>query len=86
MKIVSLGEAQNGLKTLIDGVVNDADIAIIKRGNAKDAVVMSLGYYNSLMETVRLLRSPANSEHLRKSMAQYQSCKVGQSGLEKQSG
>ncbi|MEX0739211.1 MAG: type II toxin-antitoxin system prevent-host-death family antitoxin [Pseudohongiella sp.] len=84
MKIVPLSEAQRGLKTILDGVVNDADIAIIQRGNAEDAVVMSLGHYNSLMETVHLLRSPANSEHLRKSMAHYQSRKAGQTKPDKQ--
>ncbi|MFP3409675.1 type II toxin-antitoxin system Phd/YefM family antitoxin, partial [Pseudomonas sp. SIMBA_065] len=40
-----------------------------------DAVVMSLDYYNSLMETVYLLKSPANAAHLADSIAQY---KAGQ--------
>ena len=34
------------------------------------AVVMLLGYYNSLMETILLLRSPANTERLIKCIAQ----------------
>ncbi len=37
---------------------------------------MSLDYYNSLMETVHLLRSPANAEHLNKSIAQYKAGKA----------
>ncbi|MEE9398457.1 MAG: type II toxin-antitoxin system Phd/YefM family antitoxin, partial [Methylococcales bacterium] len=41
------------------------------RRDSEDAVVMSLEYYNSLMETVYLLRSPANAEHLNKSIEQY---------------
>ena len=52
-------------------MVNDADTTIITRRDAEDAVVMSLDYYNSLMETVYLMRSPANAEHLNKSIAQY---------------
>ena len=32
---------------------------------------MSLDYHNSLMETVHLLRSPANAEHLNRSIAQF---------------
>ncbi|OOF02977.1 type II toxin-antitoxin system Phd/YefM family antitoxin [Salinivibrio sp. MA607] len=71
MKIISFTEARNSLKTVLDGVVDDADTAIITRRDAEDAVVMSLDYYNSLMETVHLLRSPANAEHLNRSITQY---------------
>ena len=71
MKIVSFTEARNGLKAVLDGVVNDADTTVITRRDAEDAVVMSLDYYNSLMETVHLLRSPKNAEHLNRSIALY---------------
>ncbi|QPL45749.1 type II toxin-antitoxin system prevent-host-death family antitoxin [Halomonas sp. A40-4] len=71
MRVISFTEARNGLKSLLDGVVNDADTTIITRRDAEDAVVMSLDYYNSLMETVYLMRSPANAERLNKSIAQY---------------
>ena len=81
MKIVSFTEARNGLKALLDGVVNDADTTVITRRNSEDAVVMSLDYYNSLMETVHLLRSPANAEHLNQSIAQFKAGKVTQKEL-----
>jgi antitoxin YefM len=42
----------------------------------RDAVVMSLDQFNSLMETVHLLTSPANASHLAKSIKQYQSGKT----------
>ncbi len=76
MRVVSFTEARNGLKAVLDGVVNDACTTIITRRDSEDAVVMSLDYYNSLMETVHLLRSPANVEHLDKSIAQYKAGKV----------
>ncbi|WP_048308111.1 type II toxin-antitoxin system Phd/YefM family antitoxin [Halomonas sp. PR-M31] len=76
MKIISFTEARNGLKAVLDGVVDDADTAVITRRDSEDAVVMSLDYYNSLMETVHLLRSPANAEHLNKSIAQYRAGKA----------
>lgn len=76
MKVVSFSEARNGLKALLDSVVSDADTAIITRRDSPDAVVMSLDYYNSLMETVHLLRSPANAEHLMRSISQYHAGKV----------
>nr|CAA6823101.1 MAG: YefM protein (antitoxin to YoeB) [uncultured Thiotrichaceae bacterium] len=58
MKTVSFTEARNSLKSVLDNVGNDADTTVITRRDAEDAVVMSLDYYNSLMETVYLLRSP----------------------------
>ncbi|MGH1431964.1 MAG: type II toxin-antitoxin system Phd/YefM family antitoxin [Neptuniibacter sp.] len=76
MKIVSFTEARNGLKSVLDGVVNDADTTVITRRDSEDAVVMSLDYYNSLMETVHLLRSPANAEHLNRSITQYNAGKA----------
>ena len=76
MKIVSFTEARNGLKAVLDGVVNDVDTTVITRRDAEDAVVMSLEHYNSLMETVHLLRSPANAEHLNRSIAQYKAGKT----------
>src|SRR5699024_7486408 len=76
MKIVSFTEARNSLKAVLDSVVNDADTAVITRRDAEDAVVMSLDYYNSLMETVYLLRSPANVEHLSRSIEQFKAGKA----------
>ena len=76
MRIVSFTEARNGLKSVLDGVVNDADCAVITRRDAKDAVVMSMDYYNSLMETVHLLKSPANAAHLAQSIEQFKTGRV----------
>ncbi len=73
MRTVSYSEARNNLKTVLDTVENDADCAIITRRDAQAAVVMSMNTYNSLMETVHLLKSPANAAHLAESIQQYQS-------------
>ena len=76
MHVVSFTEARNGLKTLLDHVVDDADYAIINRRDAKNAVVMSLDSFNSLIETVHLLRSPANAAHLARSIEQFRTGQV----------
>lgn len=76
MRVVSFTEARSKLKTILDQVVNDADYTVITRRDAEDAVVMSLDYFNSLLETVYLLKSPANVAHLEHSIAQYRNAEV----------
>ncbi|NOT68795.1 MAG: type II toxin-antitoxin system prevent-host-death family antitoxin [Methylophilaceae bacterium] len=71
MKVVTYSHARNSLKSVLDGVVQDADITIISRRDAEgDAVVMSLDNYNSMMETLYLISNPANAAHLAKSIKQ----------------
>ena len=70
MRVINYSDARNSLKRVIDQVVEDADYAIIARRDAPDAVVMSLDTFNSVMETVHLLKTPANVAHLAKSIAQ----------------
>jgi len=81
MRIISFTEARNSLKSVLDQVVNDADCTVITRRDSDDAVVMSLDFYNSLMETVYLLKSPANAEHLSKSIEQYRQGKIKEKDL-----
>ena len=76
MRVVNFSDARNRLKSVLDQVVDDSDCTVISRRDAEDAVVMSLDYFNALMETVHLLRSPANAAHLAKSIAQYRSGKI----------
>jgi len=81
MRVVNFSEARNSLKMVIDQVTDDADYTVIARRDAPDAVVMSLDTFNSLMETVHLLKSPANAAHLARSIEQYRQGKVQQRDL-----
>jgi len=81
MKVVNFSEARNQLKSVLDRVVNDADYTVITRRDAEDAVVMSLDQFNGLMETVHLLKSPANAAHLSKSIQQYRAGEAEEHGL-----
>jgi antitoxin YefM len=76
MRIVNFSDARNSLKDVIDQVVEDADVTVISRRDAPDAVVMSFDHYSSLMETVHLLSSPANAAHLARSISQLRSGKA----------
>ncbi len=71
MKVVTYSHARNALKSVLDDVLQDADVTIISRRDAEgDAVVMSLDYYNSIMETLYLLSTPANTKALARAIQQ----------------
>lgn len=70
MKVFTYSHARNALKSLLDTVVRDSDVAIISRRDAEgDAVVMSLDHYNSLMETLHLLSTAALARAIRQDQA-----------------
>jgi antitoxin YefM len=71
MKVVTYSHARNSLKSILDEVVQNADVTIISRRDAEgDAVVMSLDSYNSIMETLHLTSNPANAAALARAIAQ----------------
>ncbi len=72
MNVINFTEARKSLKRVLDRVVDDADCTVIARRDAEDVVVMSVDHYNSLMETVYLLRSPANAARLAQSISEYE--------------
>lgn len=81
MQTIAFSDARNRLKEVLDRVARDADYTVITRRDAEAAVVMSLDSFNSLMETVHLLRSPANAAHLARSITQYRAGAVEERDL-----
>ncbi|MDY7579445.1 type II toxin-antitoxin system prevent-host-death family antitoxin [Herbaspirillum sp. RTI4] len=81
MQVISYSEARNSLKSVIDGVIENADITIINRRDGGDAVVMSLDHYQQMAETLYLLSTPANAKHLAESIQQYRGGKAGKRAL-----
>ena len=76
MQVISYSEARNSLKSVLDGVNDNADVTIINRRDAGNAVVMSLDHYNSIMETLYLMQSPTNAAYLMESIAQFKAGKA----------
>ena len=76
MNIINFREARNNFKFVLDTVANDKNCAVIVKRDTEDAVVMSKSYYDSLMETVYLLKSPANAQHLEEAIAEYKAGKT----------
>ncbi len=81
MRVINFSEARNNLKTILDQVIEDADYTVITRRDSEDAVVMSLETFNSYMETVHLLKTPANAAHIAKSIKQYKKGKIKERNL-----
>jgi antitoxin YefM len=82
MRVVNFSEARNSFKGIMDQTISDADFTIITRRDAPDAVLMSLDTFNSLMETVHLLKTPANAAHLATSIEQYRKGKTIEHSLQ----
>jgi antitoxin YefM len=62
---ISYAEASGNLSLLLDRVAENNDIVIVKRdGKAKSVALIAEEDLSSLMETVYLLRSPANAARL----------------------
>ncbi|MBG0783362.1 MAG: type II toxin-antitoxin system Phd/YefM family antitoxin [Bacteroidales bacterium] len=66
-------EFRSKLKKYLDEVENNNETLIIKRKTGKGTVLISLDEYNSIMETIHLLRSKANADRLFESIRQMRS-------------
>lgn len=72
MEIVNYSEARENFKQVLDRVSDDCDSTLIKRRDHEDVVLLSKSHYDSIMETLYLMRSPANAKHLMEAIARDQ--------------
>lgn len=72
MDVITYTDARNSLKDVMDRAIHDRDPVIITRRKGEAAVLMSLEDYNSIAETLHLLRSPANARRLMESIARLE--------------
>ena len=70
MRILTYSEARNNFKATLDSVIDDVDVAIIHRRDGEDAVLMGRDRYESIIETLHLLSTPANARALNNAIAQ----------------
>lgn len=76
MQVFTYTDARNNLKSVLDKVIEDADVAVITRKEGNHAVVMGQEHYDSLMETLHLLSSPNNAARLNESIAQLRASRT----------
>lgn len=70
MIAANFSEFRTKLKLYLDNVEDNNETLIIKRKTGKGTVMISLGEYNSIMETVHLLSSKKNADRLYESLNQ----------------
>jgi antitoxin YefM len=70
MTHVSYSELRGNLSNLMDTVCDSRAPLLVTRQNARSVVMVAEDDYESLMETVHLLRSPANATRLLESIEQ----------------
>ena len=68
MTHVSYSELRNNLASYMDQVCDDRAPLFVTRQNARSVVLISEEDYEGLMETVHLLKSPANAARLLRSI------------------
>jgi antitoxin YefM len=69
MQAITYSEARENLKAVIDKVIADSAPVTIARQRGENAVLISESDWNSIQETLYLLRSPANARDLLESIA-----------------
>jgi antitoxin YefM len=70
MNAVTLAEAKEKLEQLIVRAITSAEPTIVSTESGQQAVIISLEEFNAWQETLYLLSTPANAEHLRNSIAE----------------
>ena len=70
MTHVSYSELRNNLSNWMDTVCDSRSPLLVTRQNARSVVMIAEDDYESLLETVHLLRSPANVVRLLESIEQ----------------
>ena len=75
-EITSPTAARNGFFQLLDQVVENHQVFIIKRREGENVALIAESDLTSLVETVYLLRNPANGRRLLDAIAQSKSGKI----------
>ncbi|MCL1800585.1 MAG: type II toxin-antitoxin system prevent-host-death family antitoxin [Promicromonosporaceae bacterium] len=69
MKTMTFTSARENFASMYDSVLEDAEETVVTRQGHEPIVVLSLKEYESMRETMYLLRSPRNADRLLSAIA-----------------
>lgn len=72
MDITTYTNFRQNLKSFLDKVFTNHSPLFVTRTNGEDVVVLSKADYDSMQETLHLLKSPKNAERLLKGIHEYE--------------
>lgn len=72
MARVSYTDLRSNLAKYMDEVCDSRDALTVTRQNARSVVMLSEDEYESILETLHLLRSPANAAHLQRGLKEFE--------------
>lgn len=75
-------QARENLATLMDRVVDDREIVVMRRRKGESVAMIAETELNSLIETAHLLRSPRNAERLLTALARARQTSLPTQSLE----
>ena len=75
MEVLNYTEFRQNLAKNLDKVNDDAEIVIVSRSKGRNVVVMDLNEYNSIAETLHLVKSEANRKRLQSAIDEMNSGK-----------
>jgi antitoxin YefM len=70
MDVITYSDTRANLKKVMDKVVDDRAPIVVTRARGEAVVMVSLGDWNAMEETLHLVSRPANAQRLRDAIAQ----------------
>lgn len=76
MEAMTYTQVRQNFAAVMNTICEDHSPVIITRQRSEPVVLMSLADYNSIQETLYLMKSPANYAHLMQSIAEVKAGRV----------
>ena len=81
MDVCTYSDLRENLKARLDAVCEGRSPLLVTRKNGADCIILDKHEYDGLVETLHLLRSPANGARLLAAIAEADAGGLGEHGL-----